>query len=180
VSYHTSGDQLRHLYNNEGSLTVSTDADVYGQGNYQYWLFEDNDGTYRFSNTIEDTKTYVAARGSEGTLTIERDPNVYGCVNFRDVYVNNDTSTNTYVVVLHTANSNGYIDRCSTPTYSTVSGQFYVTLAENANSITTAISEIAVGAVEQNVIYDLQGRRVMHPTRSGLYIVNGTKTLMNF
>jgi hypothetical protein len=168
-SYHSTDQSRRHLYNNEGTLAVSQDADAYGHGNYQYWLFEDNNGTYRFSNTIEDTKIYVAAQSQSGILTIERDPNVYGCVNLYD--------ESTYVMVL---NSDSSISRASNPTHSSASGQFYITLAENATSTTVGISEITVGngAVEQNVIYDLQGRRVMHPTRSGLYIVNGTKKLI--
>jgi hypothetical protein len=172
-SYHSTGDSRRHLYNNEGTLKVSASEDEYGQKNYQYWLFEENGDTYSFSNTIGETQTKVAARGGSGTLIIERDPNVYGCVNLRD-------TGSSYVVVLHTANNNGDIDRAGNPTLSNASGQFYITLAENANSTTVGISEITVGngAVEQNVIYDLQGRRVMHPTRSGLYIVNGTKKLI--
>ena len=40
----------------------------------------------------------------------------------------------------------------------------------------TGIKNIKVGA-EDNVYYDLQGRRVLYPTK-GLYIVNGKKVIM--
>jgi len=43
----------------------------------------------------------------------------------------------------------------------------------NATGITTTNSE----AVTDNLYYDLQGRRVMNPTR-GLYIVNGKKVIL--
>ena len=39
---------------------------------------------------------------------------------------------------------------------------------------TTSIDETIVNVQESTVIYDLQGRRVVNPTR-GMYIVNGKK-----
>ena len=42
---------------------------------------------------------------------------------------------------------------------------------------TTAITGIHQDASKDEVIYDLQGRRVEHPSRHGLYIVNGKKVV---
>lgn len=42
---------------------------------------------------------------------------------------------------------------------------------------TTAITGIHQDAGKNEVIYDLQGRRVEHPSRHGLYIVNGKKVV---
>lgn len=42
---------------------------------------------------------------------------------------------------------------------------------------TTAITGIHQDASKNEVIYDLQGRRVEHPSRHGLYIVNGKKVV---
>ena len=42
---------------------------------------------------------------------------------------------------------------------------------------TTAITGIHQDAGKNGVIYDLQGRRVEHPSRHGLYIVNGKKVV---
>ena len=42
---------------------------------------------------------------------------------------------------------------------------------------TTAITDIHQDAGKNEVIYDLQGRRVAHPSRHGIYIVNGKKVV---
>ena len=42
---------------------------------------------------------------------------------------------------------------------------------------TTAIEDAVIDAVQDNVVYDLQGRRVMNPTKGGVYIVNGKKVI---
>ncbi len=42
---------------------------------------------------------------------------------------------------------------------------------------TTAITDIHQDAGKNEVIYDLQGRRVEHPSRHGIYIVNGKKVV---
>jgi len=42
---------------------------------------------------------------------------------------------------------------------------------------TTAITDIHQDAGKNEVIYDLQGRRVKHPSRYGIYIVNGKKVV---
>lgn len=42
---------------------------------------------------------------------------------------------------------------------------------------TTAIEDAVIDAVQGNVVYDLQGRRVMNPTKGGVYIVNGKKII---
>ncbi|MBO5677646.1 MAG: hypothetical protein J6S02_05885 [Bacteroidaceae bacterium] len=42
---------------------------------------------------------------------------------------------------------------------------------------TTAIEDAVIDAVQDNVVYDLQGRRVMNPTQGGIYIVNGKKVI---
>lgn len=42
---------------------------------------------------------------------------------------------------------------------------------------TTAITGIHQDASKDEVIYDLQGRRVAHPSRHGIYIVNGKKVV---
>ncbi len=42
---------------------------------------------------------------------------------------------------------------------------------------TTAIEDAVIDAVQGNVVYDLQGRRVMNPTQGGVYIVNGKKVI---
>jgi len=62
-------------------------------------------------------------------------------------------------------------------TFSTNKGRFFLdevlVVDPNATGITTTNSE----AVTDNLYYDLQGRRVMNPTR-GLYIVNGKKVIL--
>ena len=42
---------------------------------------------------------------------------------------------------------------------------------------TTAIEDAVIDAVQDNVVYDLQGRRVMNPIKGGVYIVNGKKVV---
>ena len=42
----------------------------------------------------------------------------------------------------------------------------------------TAIENVALNAGKENVVYDLQGRRVMKPTTRGIYIVNGKKVFV--
>lgn len=42
---------------------------------------------------------------------------------------------------------------------------------------TTAIEDAVIDAVQDRVVYDLQGRRVMNPTKGGVYIVNGKKVI---
>ena len=42
---------------------------------------------------------------------------------------------------------------------------------------TTAIEDAVIDAVQDNVVYDLQGRRVMNPTQGGIYIVTGKKVI---
>ncbi len=42
----------------------------------------------------------------------------------------------------------------------------------------TAIENAALNAGKENVVYDLQGRRVMKPTTRGIYIVNGKKVFV--
>ena len=42
---------------------------------------------------------------------------------------------------------------------------------------TTAIEDAVIDAVQDNVVYDLQGRRVTNPTKSGVYIVNCKKVI---
>ena len=46
----------------------------------------------------------------------------------------------------------------------------------NLDGDVTAIKNIKVGT-EDNIYYDLQGRRVLYPTK-GLYIVNGKKVII--
>ena len=43
--------------------------------------------------------------------------------------------------------------------------------------IETGIGEVVADAVKENAIYDLAGRRVLHPTK-GLYIINGKKVIL--
>lgn len=42
---------------------------------------------------------------------------------------------------------------------------------------TTAIEDAVIDAVQDNVVYDLQGRRVANPIKGGVYIVNGKKVV---
>jgi hypothetical protein len=42
----------------------------------------------------------------------------------------------------------------------------------------TAIENAALNAGKENVVYDLQGRRVVKPTTRGIYIVNGKKVFV--
>jgi hypothetical protein len=208
ASYHSTGDTYRYLYNNNGTLAVSTDEDEYGKLNYKYWKWskipvvtatdnptaasapaaadvdadEETDGTdgtgetednttytYGFTNTIDDTTIYLAAKNNNGqNVTISLDANVAGCVNLYD--------TNTYVMVM---NSDSAIDRADTATLDNASGQFVVTKVNDASSVTTAIREVTTEAdVTAGAIYDLQGRRVSAPTHTGLYIVGGKTTLI--
>jgi hypothetical protein len=209
ASYHSTGETYRYLYNNNGTLAVSTDEDVYGKLNYKYWKWskipvvtssdsassapaaadvdadEETDGTdgtdgtgetednttytYGFTNTIEDTTIYLAAKNNDGqNVTISLDANVPGCVNLYD--------TNTYVMVM---NSGSTIDRANTATLDNASGQFVVTKVNDASSVTTAIREVTTEAdATAGAIYDLQGRRVSAPTHTGLYIVGGKTTLI--
>jgi hypothetical protein len=53
-------------------------------------------------------------------------------------------------------------------------GTFVITY----NSDPTAIDSIATDNAGDNVIYDLQGRRVTTPAKKGMYIVNGKKVVM--
>ena len=68
-------------------------------------------------------------------------------------------------------------DGAITITFETEKGRFFLdevlVVDPNATGITTTNSE----AVTDNLYYDLQGRRVMNPTR-GLYIVNGKKVIL--
>lgn len=68
-------------------------------------------------------------------------------------------------------------DGAITITFETEKGRFFLdevlVVDSNATGITTTNSE----AVTDNLYYDLQGRRVMNPTR-GLYIVNGKKVIL--
>ncbi len=42
----------------------------------------------------------------------------------------------------------------------------------------TAIENAALNAGKENLVYDLQGRRVVKPTTRGIYIVNGKKVFV--
>lgn len=42
----------------------------------------------------------------------------------------------------------------------------------------SGIEEVTMDSLNQAVIYDLQGRRITHPRRLGIYIINGVKTLL--
>ena len=42
---------------------------------------------------------------------------------------------------------------------------------------TTTIEEAVIDVLQDNVVYDLQGRRVANPIKGGVYIVNGKKVV---
>jgi hypothetical protein len=205
ASYHSTGETYRYLYNNNGTLAVSTNEDEYGKLNYKYWKWskipvvtatdnstassapaaadvdadEETDGTsetednatytYGFTNTIDDTTIYLAAKNNNGQdVTISLDANVAGCVNLYD--------TTRYVMVMNSTNA---IDCSTNATLDNASGQFVVTKVNDASSVTTAIREVTAEAdAGAGAIYDLQGRRVSAPTHTGLYIVGGKTTLI--
>ena len=196
-SYHTSDNTYRALYNDNNVLRASLDESIYGKGNYQNWLCTVNDdGTFSFSNTIRDaegtaTDTYIAPKDRASALTVERDPNHYGCVNLKD------NANNAYVMVMNAestatgtvepandgeeATTFTYtyyaIDRSTKPTLTNASGQFVFNIVKNGSS-STRIEEVVLESTTDGAIYDLQGRRVAQPTRTGLYIINGVKTFV--
>lgn len=51
-----------------------------------------------------------------------------------------------------------------------------VNIIEDPASITDI--GITSPATDCDIIYDLQGRRILHPTSPGIYIINGSKTII--
>ena len=197
-SYHTSDGSYRMLYNNWGTVQASATEAAYGRLNYRYWLCTLTDGVYKFTNSIDweetgsPTVTTLTAKSATGQITIKRDPNIYGCVNLWDsstyVMVMNEATTPTVAaaaaaddeVTAGADSTSPYyaIDRSTSPTVSNASGQFRITLVDGGSSVTTRLVETLAEGHASEVIYDLQGRRVAQPGRSGLYIVNGVKRLI--
>lgn len=60
----------------------------------------------------------------------------------------------------------------STPSRQLIGVKFY-----NADGSTTYVDRLVLDQ-NDNVVYDLQGRRVKNPRKGGLYIINGKKTIM--
>ena len=75
-----------------------------------------------------------------------------------------------------TVTGNGAI----TVTFETEKGRFFLDDVVVVNPNATAINDVtrhAMPDAQRSTVYDLQGRRVMNPTR-GLYIVNGKKVIL--
>ncbi len=173
-----SGDYIRVYYSAEGKeesdfalldarkLTLNTEWTK-----YEYTVPE---GTIHFAirNTISsstscavmiDDATFIpAASGSDVTLEIEG-YNLY-C---NGEQVNNDVITDTTYTIANVADG----------TY-TVTVVYNVGESAASNEATialTGIENVLIDVVNNNEIYDLQGRRVARPSKGNIYIMNGKK-----
>ena len=63
----------------------------------------------------------------------------------------------------------------ATPGYANAKSDEYVTGLED--NISSGVTEIITSHPQENIYYDLYGRRVTLPTR-GLYIINGKKAMI--
>lgn len=139
---------------------------------------------YMFKPKAADTK--VAAK----MVTVEATPAaapVVGSIKFVGTYEQKDivsnTSTQYYCFMADGAEAGKFVRVITTPVtmnpyraYMVVEGADARELDLVIDGVSTGIKNMKVGT-DDNVYYDLQGRRVLYPTK-GLYIVNGRKVII--
>lgn len=139
---------------------------------------------YMFKPKAADTK--VAAK----MVTVEATPAaapVAGNMKFVGTYEQKDivsnTSTQYYCFMADGAEAGKFVRVVTTPVtmnpyraYMVVEGADARELDLVIDGVSTGIKNMKVGT-DDNVYYDLQGRRVLYPTK-GLYIVNGRKVII--
>lgn len=139
---------------------------------------------YMFKPKAADTK--VAAKMVKVEATPAAAP-VVGSIKFVGTYEQKDivsnTSTQYYCFMADGAEAGKFVRVITTPVtmnpyraYMVVEGAAARELDLVIDGVSTGIKNMKVGT-DDNVYYDLQGRRVLYPTK-GLYIVNGRKVII--
>ena len=139
---------------------------------------------YMFKPKAADTK--VAAKMVKVEATPAAAP-VAGSIKFVGTYkqkdIVSDASTQYYCFMADGAEAGKFVHVITTPVtmnpyraYMVVEGAAARELDLVIDGVSTGIKNMKVGT-DDNVYYDLQGRRVLYPTK-GLYIVNGHKVII--
>lgn len=139
---------------------------------------------YMFKPKAADTK--VAAKMVKVEATLAAAP-VAGSIKFVGTYkqkdIVSDGSTQYYCFMADGVEAGKFVHVITTPVtmnpyraYMVVEGAAARELDLVIDGVSTGIKNMKVGT-DDNVYYDLQGRRVLYPTK-GLYIVNGHKVII--
>lgn len=170
-------------------LTKIKDEAAILQANYPYLIYPKNEAAKDFNITLEDATLYGA--DEEKKLVLSNDVMTCKMVgNYRtlqkDELIGEDGERGWVM------SASGKLAHSSSPMKPfrflltrTWNPGVNVNLSSSAMRVVfrdsddvTAIENVALNAGKENVVYDLQGRRVVKPTTRGIYIVNGKKVFV--
>lgn len=148
----------------DGAVITSTDN--YLQGRY----FNAPSASYSYLNTYKSPNVTESLSTEKNVLTNDKTNfRVLNCVDGKVGFYKLKNASTTM------AANKAFLNISGLPTVSSTAAK---TFALDADDETTDIRQAITDETHPTVIYDLQGRRVAHPTAHGIYIVNGKKVVL--
>lgn len=148
----------------DGAVITSTGN--YLQGRY----FNAPSASYSYLNTYKSPNVTESLSTEKNVLTNDKTNfRVLNCVDGKVGFYKLKNASTTM------AANKAFLNISGLPTVSSIAAK---TFALDADDETTDIHQAVTEETSPTVIYDLQGRRVAHPTAHGIYIVNGKKVVL--
>jgi hypothetical protein len=173
----TSADETTNILNIETTMTPANKscgdgAVVSSVGNcLQGRYFNAPAATYQYMNYLNQVSNPIKANFQTDGNKLKNDQSNYRVLNCVDGVVGFYKLKNANATM---GANKAFLNIKDMPEVSAAAAKRF---SIETSGETTAITGIHQDAGKNEVIYDLQGRRVEHPSRHGLYIVNGKKVV---